>query len=852
MFLTKKSISLISLVLSLFFLFSFSFLSVQAGLEKKTVIDDAIDSSELDERNWEYLKKENSKISVYAADGALSINATSVDLMNGVVYAAPIELGENESLCVEFDIVSMTGNNLFCVRPGIQDPTSAAELNYTYIKGFVYDSSGSTSIVKPANSVGKINLWNGTDYNSLDSAENPALFFENEGRVRQIYNQTANNGETAIEYVNVKKNGEEYNYDAVEGGYAGQVKHENLSGIEVKDGYVGFFTIGNADPNVSAQIDNVKISILDKTSKETKKVIVEDDFENGFNTEKWIACGSLNGETACSSSQSSILFDDTDKTDILYSTDKLQFDANNTDMLMTLKESVSLQNVQNANIGNIFGLAAKDGNLENGVFVGIADSNGEKKLQVKKGTQVLGETVLSDISNGKFYDFAITLTRKPEDNNYKKAELVVAFDATELKVGIEDYTIFEGECAVGNFADAPAEFYLDNVYFHKYNYIGMPGANLTNDFSQPLDESIWKMQANGSVKLPTDYCPEGEELNVGGGLRVEDGMLVFDRTSDGAVFGPRRSYADFELQFDLIEYKNTGTSQDGKYTPESMWFGVVIGKDSIVSSWMSSGNTKIMFGHSTNPDNKNEKGTFMQTVNDATGGVLKAVNIVASDKINEGENSKINFCGSNYEGGPVTIKILAQNRTLSIYYKVNGYHNDFVKIAEYFNVHTNGYVSFCSTNWGSFKIDNYSIKNLDKDYDPANYPMLKMEGETQKSFDKNSPVDVEFGIVKNNYNLRLQGNDITSEDYTIDAQNGKIIIKKEFLQTLEEGIQVFNVVNEFEETVNFSVVVSGEIADKPEPSKTGCSGSVYSSVTIVSGLLLILSASVFIMKKRNY
>ena len=331
----------------------------------------------------------------------------------------------------------------------------------------------------------------------------------------------------------------------------------------------------------------------------------------------------------------------------------------------------------------------------------------------------------------------------------------------------------------------------------RYIYSEYAGKNITADFENGAPNDEWYYQTSGSVKLSNDIVPSPDcaRYTADSGVKFENGAMHFDRTGDTAMFGPKRSYGDWEFKFDLLQYQyeatSTGEGDEKLWTPASQWFGFSFHKGSSKSTFAASSVYSLMMTRRKTTDaNKSELTLFGWQIPSYDGTAVVPVNAPASE--------------------PLSIRITAVNQTITVEYKLQKEGDtEWKNVVSFGDVNTAGYMSFSSTNWTNFTVDNVSVKNLDKYYDVNNYPDL-LVGESRKKFDAASPEDVTFDINVGRYSFELLGSKIVENDYVVDADSNTITIKKEFLQKFPEGTRNFYIRNQFGEELRVTVEIKNE------------------------------------------
>ena len=162
------------------------------------------------------------------------------------------------------------------------------------------------------------------------------------------------------------------------------------------------------------------------------------------------------------------------------------------------------------------------------------------------------------------------------------------------------------------------------------------------------------------------------------------------------------------------------------------------------------------------------------------------------------------------------------------------------------NVQTNGYVALCCTVPASFKIDNFSIKNLDQG---ANLP----ETVTETGIEVNTS-DV-TKVLQDGADLDLSGMKVyalNSDGTRTLLSSGEYAIDRGGFDATKAGTYTVKVTYGSFEAVTFDVTVLGEKTEEETPEKGGC-GSVVavSSATALAGAGLLALCGAFVLKRKK-
>lgn len=841
---TKKRIKSILAALAAATVLAPCVITASAATDKVTVVKDDITVNTLSGGDWQ--TKEDSKIShrwsggVTAKLGGYETGGCNV---NAFATTKPVTFADDEDLMAEYDVLGVTSSTVhFGVMQGrMLGDTSAWDYNYGFVNTFgYYSGADSTSFTFESASA---------DYKFPEVYENGAWVKAQKGnldlkegsyRIRQIYRSAATDNEAAIEVfvAPVSEDGVyDWNAENVKRyrATASQVAGANTNGFQnfkIGDGYVGI-NVEDVGVNEGGGVilDNVKFSKISATGTDIKSVIAQANFEDKKLPSELTMYGLNVDKCLTYIDYSDLKFDNADKSDLLYSKFKISLDERS-ETALDAAFDVSAGTAGNAFLGIATGIKTENGYSDDCLTAGVEISGGNAVAAFYLSGEKIAETDSFAWKNDEYKRVELKISN--DNNDTVKAVLRVGGSETEVKV---KRSVVEGYIALGNFSDSPAEFYIDNIDVKRYIYSEYAGKNITADFENGAPNDEWYYQTSGSVKLSNDIVPSPDcaRYTADSGVKFEKGAMHFDRTGDTAMFGPKRSYGDWEFKFDLLQYQyeatSTGEGDEKLWTPASQWFGFSFHKGSSKSTFAASSVYSLMMTRRKTTDaNKSELTLFGWQIPSYDGTAVVPVNAPASE--------------------PLSIRITAVNQTITVEYKLQKEgDSEWKNVVSFGDVNTAGYMSFSSTNWTNFTVDNVSVKNLDKYYDVNNYPDL-LVGESRKKFDAASPEDVTFDINVGRYSFELLGSKIFENDYVVDADSNTITIKKEFLQKFPEGTRNFYIRNQFGEELRVTVEIKNEQkTDNDEPSseesrqKGGCKSSVSAFPLTGAGCLFALAVA---------
>ncbi len=231
------------------------------------------------------------------------------------------------------------------------------------------------------------------------------------------------------------------------------------------------------------------------------------------------------------------------------------------------------------------------------------------------------------------------------------------------------------------------------------------GADIANNFNTGyINPDVYVNEGYPAVSL-------GDKAN---NIVAQDGILKFDGTSDGTVFGIEGVYADFIMQFDWINYAwaDRPTAADGTvYYQQKPASGlatelysplcVSIGKSS--ANAMLTENKLLRFFDGYNLIQMIDKGVATN--------VCMGSGFTTSESCADIQEGKIAF----YEN-TVNIKIVAFEGSMKVYGVVmnNGQPDGEHKLlAEFAYENCTGYIAFATGEAGYFGIDNLRLTKID-------------------------------------------------------------------------------------------------------------------------------------------
>lgn len=818
----------------------------KAANEKVTVIKDDITMTTLTGGDWQV--KDGTKIS-YRSSGGTTVKLggyeTAGNNVNCFATKTSVKFADDEDLMAEYDVLGVTSGSVhFGVMQGRNlSDTSAWDYNYGYVNTFgYYAGTGSKSFTFESASA---------DYKFPDVYENGAwvkatngnldLTGDNSYRIRQVYRSAATGEENAIEiYVAPLSDSGIYDWNAenvkryrVTADHVAAANANGFQNFNIGDGYVG---INVEDVGVNSGggviLDNVKFSKISSDGYDIKSVIAQTDFEDKKLPSSLTVYG-LNTRSCMSYIYfSDVNFNGTKSDDLLFSTKKITVDEKADKILEGSFDICVNENTENGFIGAAFGLETSNVYNPAALTAGIELVNGTAKAVFKCNGATIASSDEVAFAYGEYQSISVSAVQTNGN-----ADLTLAFGDKCVTATVESGAV-AGYFAYGNFSDNAAEFYIDNISVERYVYAESAGKNLTADFNENAVSDDWFYQSGSSVALSNDILPNEEGVTytrntADCGLKFENGALRFDRTGDSAMFGPKRSYGDWQFKFDLLQYQYEPTSStEGDvtvWTPQSMWFGFSFHKGSYKSTFAAGSVYSLMMGRKKAVDpNKSFLTLFGWNIPSYNGSVEISV------------DAPVN--------APISIRVTAVNSTVTVEFKLlNENDTEWKPVVSFGDTDTAGYMSFSSTNWTNFTVDNVSVKNLDKYYEEGNYPDLVISGDSRQTFNAANPKDLIFDLNVGKYTFEILGSKITEKDYIVDEINNTITIKKEFLQKFPSGTRNFYIRNQFGEELRVVIDIKNDGSSGETAKKSGCGSSV--GISAIS--LLALPVVFFVADKRR-
>lgn len=819
----------------------------KAANKKVTVIQDDITMTTLTGGNWQV--KSDTKIE-YRTSGGTTVKLggyeTAGNNVNCFATKTSVKFADDEDLMAEYDVLGVTSKSVhFGVMQGRNlGDSSAWNYNYGYVNTFgYYAGADSTSFTFESASaaykfpdVYENGAWVKATKGNLD------LTGETSYRIRQVYRSAATGEENAIEIFvaplsdsgTYDWNGENVKRYRVTANQVASANSNGFQNFKIGDGYVG---INVEDVGVNGGdgviLDNVKFSKISSTGYDIKSVIAQTDFEDKKLPSTLITYGLNTRDCLSYIYFSDVNFNGTKSDDLLFSTMKIAVDEK-ADKIFEGSFDINVnENTQNGYIGVAFGLETAGVYNPAALTAGIELANGTAKAVFKRSGETIATSEEIALTRGEYQNISVSAVF--DDNG--KADVTLTSGGKSVTAKVESGAL-SGYFALGNFSDNAAEFYIDNILLERYVYAESAGKNLTADFNDNAVSDDWFYQTGSSVELSNDILPNEEGVTytrntADCGLKFENGTLRFDRTGDSAMFGPKRSYGDWQFKFDLLQYQYEPTSSvEGDvtvWTPQSMWFGFSFHKGSYKSNFAASSVYSLMMGRKKATDpNKSFLTLFGWNIPSYSGSVETPVNAPVD--------------------APISIRVTAVNSTVTVEFKLlNENDTEWKPVVSFGDTDTVGYMSFSSTNWTNFTVDNVSVKNLDKYYEEGNYPDLVISGDSRQTFNAASPKDLTFNVNVGKYTFELLGSKITENDYIVDEVDNTITIKKEFLQKFPSGTRNFYIRNQFGEELRVVIDIRNDGSSGQTAKKSGCG----SSVGMAAMSVFALPAALFVADKKR-
>ena len=621
--------------------------------------------------------------------------------------------------------------------------------------------------------------------------------------------------------------------------YIDVIRSENTKFSKVGDGFFGFYFQGDTP---SFEIDNIEIKDGDG------KVTFTDDFEkDGLDTEKWVASAAVTSGPAFS-----IAMQATNEASYLISKEKV-FDMGTQNVSAKMNFQFAIADLKNASFVTVFGLAgAAMSGKYNKVVIQDVDGNLQAALvsggEIVGGIANIGKTAenLGDFAIAKFINVEFEII-----NNTADQDIVVRVNGKE--VISQKYLALNGHFALGvepSVVEKPttaaegedteklvaADVGIDNLKVAFTDYVVSEGENLFTDFSSDDLGEDWyftSMGVGGSEENPT---PNGN------GAFIRDGKLEFHNASDGTYFGPKKQYSNFDLTFDVtdIVYDTIYNDDDEPIQSASTWLGIAMGRRELDSQYHGGDGGGA---HTIFIDNNPWGGGAGAIAGRAY--MMRA----GSGPVNEDitYNYKNAWSKESQERGALTIRLRAVNGIAEVYFR---YADEplsklDIPVMTWTNVQTNGYLALCCTAGASFKIDNFSIVNLDQS---ANVPEVVTEtgievntSDVTKQLANGASLDLSGMKV---YALNSDGTRtlLSADQFTVDQGGFDATKGGEFTITVTYG--------SFNGSFKVSVAAPAPVEETP---KGGCGSNLVatSAAAIVSAVGLSALGCVLAFKRKK-
>lgn len=786
-------------------LFPHAFAPAMAGTVAGENFSDNFDGKGIDTSKW-----------VTAGDGvgqnvmAGSLKMKGMPAGSSVITASKVG-ADGKGLVVRFDLLEYVGQGNFMIVKGMNAQTvSEGDMSDAYMQMGTDPRSmkgdGSTTFDR------YYQLSTGTWFNDGNSWASVGMM--------SGYTYRMNFRADGTFLMQVKTIGSE------DSAYVDVIISENTKFTNVNSGYFGFYFAG-ATP--SLEIDNLIITDGEGTES------FRDDFEKeGLDEEKWVAsaavtCGPAynisfsNKKEGTPSANASYLI----TKDALFAMDKETVSAD-------VSFQLTVSELSEASFVSVFGL--EGASMSDDCFKIALRASGKalEAVAFSGGTQT-GTAV--DVAAMVPVDEIVTVGYEVV-NNTADQDIVMTLNGKAVfsfkYVALNGYAAFGIEPgAEGGTAVVSMDNF--NVDFTGYNV--SDAQDLFNDFSSDDLGEDWYFTSMGVGGTEENPNPNGN------GAFIRNGKLEFMNASDGTYFGPAKQYSNFDLSFDVtdIVYDTVYNEDDEPIQSASSWIGITMGRQAPDSQYHGGDGGGA---HTIFVDNNPWEGGAGKIAGRAY--MMRAGSGPVDADITY--NYKNAWSEESQARGGMTIRVRAINGTVEMF--VRYADEPLSKLDEpvmvWENVQTNGYLALCCTMPASFKIDNFSIKNLDQG---ANLP----EAVTETGIEVNTS-DV-TKVLQDGADLDLSGMKVyalnsdgtrtllSSDQYSVDR--GGFDASKAGTYTIKVTYGSF-------EASSFSVTVLGGDAAGETPEKGGC-GSVVavSSATALAGAGLLALCGVLAVRRKK-
>ena len=631
---------------------------------------------------------------------------------------------------------------------------------------------------------------------------------------------------------------------AEDSAYIDAIISENTKFTNVGSGYFGFYFVG-ATPML--EIDNLIITDGDGTET------FRDDFEKeGLDEEKWVASAAVSSGPAYNAAFSNVKDGVASAQPSYLITKEKLLDMGTENVSAQISFQLTVEELKESAFVSIFGLAAASVGADEGfkiairertetaedvpasVLEAVAYENGTAKgTAVKVGG-------MADFSDVVEVGFSIV-------NNTADQNIVMTLNGQS--VFSFDYVVLNGYVAFGvepgSYTEAEeqktgtATVSMDNLTVNFVDYTTSQAGNLFNDFSSEELGDEWYFTNMG---LGWD----GENPNPNGyGAFIRDGKLEFYNASDGTYFGPAAQYSNFDLSFDVsdIVYETVYDEDDMPIQSASNWLGITMGRKELNSQYHGGDGG----GAYTVIIDNNPWGGGAGEIN-GRAYLMRAGSGPADADVTY--NYKNAWSEESQARGAMTVRLRAVNGTLELFirYADEPLSKLDTPVMVWEDVQTNGYLALCCTVPTSYKIDNFSITNLDQG---ANAP----EAVTETGVEVNTSDVTKF--LQDGADLDLSGmkvyalmsdgtrTELTSDQYTVDR--GSFDASKAGTYTIKVTYGSFT-------PVSFDVtVLAEESGGETPPAEGGCGAAAFAAggAAVFAGAALLGLSCVLLAKRKR-
>ncbi|XFA98606.1 hypothetical protein ACAG96_06995 [Candidatus Izemoplasma sp. B36] len=317
-------------------------------------------------------------------------------------------------------------------------------------------------------------------------------------------------------------------------------------------------------------------------------------------------------------------------------------------------------------------------------YIGVITSDGTNFIQVLNETSLGADYSTVGVFSVELSLEALNVVNINVNDGAYSGQLTIASDVNYFGFMSEDTN----------------QVLFDNFKSWNYTYHDLSNLpNIENNFNTGyLGEDVWVIDEY-EIMQPGTELPLFPSVQ---GIIVEDGKLVFDVVSESAGFFTEDAYGDVEVRFTMEDFgvPVTETNEDGEIdgveVPDTFFVALSFGYEDVVVQNYWNVPTLIF--------QNRDGGQVLYSLNMNN----NAVNVV---------NPTLSFTSEENADAVFEFKIVARNGVVDVWMKRTTDPDtifDGEPMMTYYGVNTLGQIGIATSQGGSFKIDNLSIKNIDE------------------------------------------------------------------------------------------------------------------------------------------